>query len=206
MTRCFVVAAMAGILCFTSCTRRESAEPPKSETPSQPGGGPHAMVQLKDGNTVPGTIVASSQTEMVVAGDDGIERKIPMEQVKSVQYGEAPPARPASRERAPAREAARTESSPAPERVSPPVRTKTYELPAGSEVSVRRSFKITMGVLLWGSMTNAATFICLYMVPPFQRYGFPVHGKRRSRLVQAWACDPLERSGDFPQRPKVPLE
>ncbi len=45
------------------------------------------MVHVKDGSKIPGTIVASTQIEMIVAGDDGIGRKIPMAQVKSVEYG-----------------------------------------------------------------------------------------------------------------------
>ena len=45
---------------------------------------------------MPGTIVASSPTDVVVAGDDGIERKIPLTQVKSVEYGESAKAAPAT--------------------------------------------------------------------------------------------------------------
>ena len=92
MTRSSAILAMAGILCLSSCAKKESTKPPNPEAPAaQPGGGPHAVVHLKDGSKVPGTIVASSQTDMIVAGDDGIERKIPMAQVKSVEYGEAQP-------------------------------------------------------------------------------------------------------------------
>ena len=41
---------------------------------------------------------------MVVAGDDGIERKIPLTQIKSVEYADAQPAPPAQ---PPARRASR---------------------------------------------------------------------------------------------------
>src|ERR1043166_7012584 len=80
------------ILFLFSCAKKESAEAPnQSAAPAEapkPAGGPHALVHLNDGSKVPGTIVASSQTDMVVAGDDGIERRIPLTQIKSVEYGE----------------------------------------------------------------------------------------------------------------------
>jgi hypothetical protein len=126
---------------------------------------------LNDGSKVPGTIVASSATDMVVAGDDGIERKIPLKQVKSVQYGEAPAAEPvkqAAKEPAPAaakpraqqqltpREAAQAPraavATPAP---PPPVTTRTYELPAGSEVSVRTNEAIDSATAAEGQTFDA---------------------------------------------------
>jgi hypothetical protein len=102
-------------------------------------------------------IVASSQTDVVVAGDDSIERKIPLGQVKSIEYGETP--KTASRETpqrrtqpkpqnaTPAQAAQQPASAPAQEAAAPPppppppppaaVTTRTYELAEGSEVSVR---------------------------------------------------------------------
>jgi hypothetical protein len=124
---------------------------------------------LKDGSKVPGTIVASSQTDMVVAGDDGIERKIPLTQVKSVEYGEAQPAAPArqaSRGAAPAKAPAGVEPAPAqpqppqqtaaPEPPPPPaVTTRTYELPSGSQISVRTNETIDSGTAKEGQTFNA---------------------------------------------------
>src|SRR5687767_13031747 len=99
MTRCIPFLALACMVFLSSCAQKDSVEAPKqsSEAPiaPQPATGPHAFVHLKDGNKVAGTIVASSQTEMVVAGDDNIERKIPLSQIKSVEYGDAQPAQPA---------------------------------------------------------------------------------------------------------------
>jgi hypothetical protein len=86
---------------------------------------------------------------MVVAGDDGIERKIPLTQIKAVEYGEAKttpePARraaapPRAQQPRPSREPASqpAPSAPAPAPAAAPVvTTKTFELPAGSEISVR---------------------------------------------------------------------
>jgi hypothetical protein len=155
MTRGITFLALTAMLFLSSCAKQESTEAPKpgaeapkpsAEAPAtaQPAVGPHAFVQLKDGSKVPGTIVASSQTDMVVAGDDGIERKIPLTQIKSVAYEEARPEqapRQASREPAPPKQqtpqqpAENAVQAPAPK--APAVTTKTYELPLGSEISVR---------------------------------------------------------------------
>jgi hypothetical protein len=164
MTRGVALLALMGTILLSSCAKKESAEQaskPNAEAPAaSPAAtptatGPHAFVHLKNGSKVPGTIVASSQTDMVVSGDDGIEHKIPLSQIKSVEYGEkssGQPAERASREPAPKKTPAREESAAprqqTPEAAqssaaltpAPPVRevtTKTYELPAGSEISVR---------------------------------------------------------------------
>ena len=119
---------------------------------------------------MPGTIVASSPTDVVVAGDDGIERKIPLTQVKSVEYGESAKAAPATPAAQQATQSAKAVKEPplprqlqAPSQASqapppmqtqtpqqnnerpapvpppppPPVTATTYELPEGSEISVR---------------------------------------------------------------------
>jgi hypothetical protein len=128
------------MLFFCSCAKQESTDSPKPnpESPAgaQPAAGPHASVQLVDGSKVPGTIVASSATDMVVDGDDGIERKIPLAQVKSVVYDQAKP------EPGPA-QASGEPSSPNPQAPArPAVTTRTYELPEGSELSVRTNEEI----------------------------------------------------------------
>jgi hypothetical protein len=156
MKRNIAFFALTGMLAFSSCAKQESAEEtkPGTEAPAtaQPAGGPHAIVQLKDGSKVPGTIVASSQTDMVVAGDDGIERKIPMAQIKSVVYGEArseSPRRQASREPAPSKQQMAQQPAPAPP-PRPAITTRTYELPVGSELSVRTSEEIDSGTAAEG--------------------------------------------------------
>ena len=150
MNRSITIFALTGLLFLFSCAKQQDSGATKQEAEATatapPAGGPHAVVNLKDGSKVPGTIVASSQTDMVVAGDDGIERKIPLSQIKSVVYGEARPAPPRQQDsgKAPAKHQAaqqptgQTSQAPAPAPPPPPqVATETYELPAGSEVSVR---------------------------------------------------------------------
>jgi hypothetical protein len=127
-------AAILVLLTLLSCNR-------------QPAEKRQATVVLQDGSQVSGTMVASSASEITLAGDDHITRKIPMSQVKSVQYGEvatqpeastqpqpsvpAPAKRP---EAAPQREPARESGTP-PSR--PVLLTRTFELPVGTELPVR---------------------------------------------------------------------
>ncbi|HZT29143.1 MAG TPA: hypothetical protein VFA33_04620 [Bryobacteraceae bacterium] len=164
-----LLALIVAVL-FCSCARKESAAPQPAAGPpaEQSSGAPHAVVYLNDGSKVPGTVVASSQTDMVVAGDDGIERKIPLTQVKSVAYGEAPKpeaARQAAREPAPGKKTARQQPAAVPESPKaapeaappPPVAAppKTYELPAGSEVSIRTNEAIDSGTAKEGQTFDA---------------------------------------------------
>jgi hypothetical protein len=164
MTRGIAFLALIGMLALSSCAKKETEAPASSAgTPAaaQAAGGPHVSVHLKDGSKVPGTIVASSQTEMVVAGDNGIESKIPMDQVKSVEYGNAQPAQSAretSREPAPSKMPANEKPAPpvAPEPPPPPaVTTLTYELPVGSEISVRTNELIDSGTATIGQIFDA---------------------------------------------------
>jgi hypothetical protein len=136
---------LAGIALVASCSgsKQESAAPaaqPAADATAsaQPAGGPHAVVHLQNGSKVAGTIVASSQTDMTLAGDDGIERKIPMAQVKSVDYEAAKPSpQQASGGSTPPGPVPPRGPAEPPAPAPPAVTTTTYELPAGSELSVR---------------------------------------------------------------------
>lgn len=170
MKRSIVFVVLTGVMILSSCAKKESGEAPNSAAAAQSAGAQHASVNLKDGSKVPGTIVASSQTDMVVAGDDGIERKIPLTQIKSVEYGEvqkAEPARQASRGVAPQNRAAKEERAPARQQSSrqaaggsapppaPAVIARTYELPSGSEISVRTNEVIDSGTAAEGQTFDA---------------------------------------------------
>jgi len=122
---------------------------------------PHATVVMRDGSSVPGKVTESSAAELKLMGDDGVARTIPMSQVRAVDYGDAAVAAAApvpdvepSRKPDPAGSPvttpapARTPVSKAPspvvaessEHVHPQaaeVTSKTYELPAGTQLSVR---------------------------------------------------------------------
>ena len=138
LVRILVPAVLAlAVLC--SCKHQSSTAPAVER---------RATVEMKDGTKVPGAVVSSSPTEVTLAGDDKITRTIPMDQVKSIEYGETAPAQPQAeapimKETAPApaspvrpkptRMAAES-SQPAP---APAPVVKTYELAAGTQVAIR---------------------------------------------------------------------
>jgi len=117
----------------------------------------HATVQLRDGTSVSGAVLASSPTEIQIAGDDKITRTIPMTQVKSVDYGDAPMAAanppaatsPATSNPAPSNPAPATTADSVPPPPPDPVHeqhlhaeehaitTHTYVVPVGTAISVR---------------------------------------------------------------------
>lgn len=150
MKQLLVLAAFLSGLFLTSCAPKESA----------PGADrPRATVLMRDGTQVTGAVLSNSTTEIKIAGDDNITRTIPMAQVKSVDYGETPtPAAEPAREQPAAPNAAtkpaqrETAKAPAPRPRRQPdqahvaqhehatesaITTKTFELPVGTEVSVR---------------------------------------------------------------------
>jgi hypothetical protein len=103
---------------------------------------PHATITMRDGSTITGNVVSSSAAEITLAGDDKSSRTIPMNQVKSIEYDDAPQAAAAP----PTNTATTTPPKPARTELAhrdhyhPPqavVSTKTYQLPVGTEISVR---------------------------------------------------------------------
>lgn len=62
---------------------------------NQTAAGQHATVLMRDGSTVAGTVTASSGTELTLAGDDKTTHVVPMAQVKSIEYDDAPAAQAA---------------------------------------------------------------------------------------------------------------
>ena len=168
MKSVLVWVIFAGVVCLSGCAKKEEPEAAKQPDVAAPaqGGGTHVSVHLQDGSRIPGIIVASTQTDMVVAGDDGIERKIPLVQVKSVEYGTTAPKRAAARPPAPTRQASAapapvpTDPTPAPAAAAPEppppvVTTKTFELPVGSEVSVRTNETIDSATAQEGQTFDA---------------------------------------------------
>ncbi len=105
---------------------------------SKTAGAQHATVLMRDGSSVTGTVLASSAAEIQIAGDDKVNRTIPMAQVRSIEYDETAP----SGASGPAAAGASQEPPPAPhtDHYHPEesaVTTVTHEVPAGTEISVR---------------------------------------------------------------------
>ena len=123
----FVASVVGALLFLASCGSKQAS-------------GPHATVLMRDGSTLTGMVTATSPAEITLAGDDNTTHAVPMAQVKSIEYDDAAatqtgstPAQPAS--------AARAASDSYHEHHYHPTRaeihTKTYELPTGTQVSVR---------------------------------------------------------------------
>ena len=126
--RCLLVAAAPLLALLSSCGSKDGA--------------PHATIQMRDGTTVAGAVLSSSPAEIRVAGDDGVRRTIPMTQVRSVDYGDA----------------AQTVDAMHDQHYHPPasaITTKTYELPVGTEISVRNEETIDSARAV-GGQTYAA--------------------------------------------------
>ncbi|HWC96451.1 MAG TPA: YMGG-like glycine zipper-containing protein [Candidatus Sulfopaludibacter sp.] len=125
MKNSFMLAAVAALVLLASCAKK-------------PDGLPHAVVNLRDGTTVAGTVLSSTASEIQISGDDKTTRTIPMSQVRSVDYGDAP-----ATTAAPAAAAAPVPMAPDdshdqhyhPSEAA--ITTKTYALPVGTQIPVR---------------------------------------------------------------------
>lgn len=101
------------------------------------GTGPHATVIMRDGTSYPGTITSTSPNEVTLKGDDNVTHTLAMKDVKSIDYDDAAASAEAGKAGAKpsGSEAAHAARHHHPEAAA--VTTKTYEVPAGTEVSVR---------------------------------------------------------------------
>jgi hypothetical protein len=116
---------------------------------------------MRDGASVSGTIISNSASEIQIAGDDKVTRTIPMAQVRSINYDDTPAATAAGN---PSTSLASPPSVASPPAASTPppapreaphrehyhpvesaITTKTYELPPGTEISVRNEETIDSG-------------------------------------------------------------
>jgi len=124
------VAALLGALILPSCAK-------------QAAGGPHATVTLRDGTTVSGNVISSSASEIQLAGDDKTSHTIPMSQVRAVDYGDAQSAQAPGTPAASDADDHSHDSHQHP--VEAAITTRTYELPPGTQISVRNEETIDSG-------------------------------------------------------------
>jgi hypothetical protein len=149
--RAIIAPTIWALLFLCSCSKKEGA--PSSDEA-------HAAVLMRDGTSISGTVTGTSPTEITLTSGDGVAHAIPMKQVKSIEYDEtATPSSPASA--APA-SSAKAQSDSVHEHHYHPTRaeihTKTYELPIGTEVSVRSEEAIDSGTAAEGQ-TYAAEIV-----------------------------------------------
>src|SRR5262249_51156221 len=134
-----------------------------SQASSADAASPHAAISLRDGTTVTGTVTSSTPSQITMNMDSGGTRTILTKDVKSVDYGDVTPAAPsaaAPSETAPASPATtaanrvdETRRQPVPPPAPAPryhpdesaIQTKTFEVPAGTEISVRNDEMIDSG-------------------------------------------------------------
>jgi len=138
---------------------------------SQTSAGQHATILMRDGSTLSGTVTSTSASEITLTADDTTKHTIPMAQVKSIEYDDAPTAQTAAADSgaaagsgsssgggsaAPARRpsTSRARSQAAHEEHYHPtqeeIQTKTYVLPEGTKVSVRTEETIDSGKAVEG--------------------------------------------------------
>jgi hypothetical protein len=133
-----ILILCAGLACLAGCSKAPAA------------GGTRAAVTLRDGKILQGMVQSSSSTQIQLTGDDGIAQTIPMDQVRTVDYGAGTPASMA----------ASTAGSTTPPPLSADVdrthddhyhadsalvTTRTFLIPAGTQVSVRTEETIDSG-------------------------------------------------------------
>src|SRR5260370_7608695 len=113
--------------------------------------GQHATILTRDGTTLTGKVTATSPAEITLAGDDNATHTVPMTQVKSIEYDEAPAAQSSATQTsdansgAPATPTRRSAASRADDAAhahhyhptQAEIHTKTYVLPVGAKVPVR---------------------------------------------------------------------
>jgi hypothetical protein len=140
MQRVWVLPLLLWVLLLGACSPKDSSQASSDST------APHATIMLRDGTKLTGAVTSSTPTEITLNMDSGGTRTILTKDVKSLDYGDGSAA-------APAAAAANTPAPPAadaprPERVHPEasaIQTKTFVIPAGTEVSVRNDETIDSG-------------------------------------------------------------
>lgn len=154
MQRLWLCFALLSISLLAACTQKESGQA------SSDSSSPHAVVVMRDGTKVMGTVRSSTPSEITLNMDSGGSRTILTKDLKSVEYSEGTtaekPASAAANERAGTTAKAttpepgnQTESAPQPDaRVHPDktaIQTKTFVVPVGTEISVRNDETIDSG-------------------------------------------------------------
>jgi len=143
MQRLRVFSVLLFVLLFAACSQKES-----SQASSDSANSPHATVTLRDGTRVMGTVTSNTPSEISLNLDGGGARTILTKDVKSVEYSEAMAAnKPPAARRNNEPETSTVTAPPAP-RYHPDkaaIQTKTFEIPSGTEVSVRNDETIDSG-------------------------------------------------------------
>jgi len=121
-------AMLLSFLLFVGCAQKDS-----SEASTDSANAPHAMVLMKDGSKLSGTVASSTPSQISLNLDGGGTRTVLMKDVRSVDYSGTEPAGAAPVAQANSgagSQAARVR----PDRAA--IQTKTFQVPAGTEIMV----------------------------------------------------------------------
>jgi hypothetical protein len=141
MQRVWVLPLLLWVLLLGACSPKDSSQASSDST------APHATITLRDGTKLMGAVTSSTPTEITLNMDSGGTRTVLTKDVKSMDYGDGSTAA-TSAANAPAAPATPAADAPRPERVHPEasaIQTKTFVIPAGTEVSVRNDETIDSG-------------------------------------------------------------
>jgi hypothetical protein len=150
--------ALLSIFLLVACTQRESSQASPDST------APHAMILTRDGTRVTGTVKSSTPSEITLNMDAGGTRTVLTKDIRSVEYSEAandskaaaaPTNEPGSVAKTTPRDARKEPDTAAePETRYHPdktaIQTKTFEIPVGTEVSVRNDETIDSAAAVEG--------------------------------------------------------
>lgn len=153
MQRVRVFSVLLSVLLLAACSQRESSQA------SSDSNLPYATIEMRDGTRLAGTVTSSTPTAMTLNVDAGGTRTVLTKDIQSVDYSGAaagnkpstipntePPHRPNT-----IRQETRNQPGAAPpaevrhhpDRTA--IQTKTFEIPAGTEISVRNNEAIDSG-------------------------------------------------------------
>src|SRR5215467_13014559 len=82
MQRIWILAAILSLLLITGCSQKDSSEAASDSNAA------HAVVSMRDGTTVAGTVTSSTPSQITLNVDGGGTRTILMKDVRSVDYGD----------------------------------------------------------------------------------------------------------------------
>jgi hypothetical protein len=134
MRRIWIFSVMLSVLLFVGCTQKDASEA------SSDSNATHATISMRDGTTVTGTVTSSTPSQITLNMDSGGTRTILMKDVRSVDYGDAGNNAASNQSNTASqgsinRTSTATAPRPRPDRAA--IQTTTFQIPAGTQVSVR---------------------------------------------------------------------
>jgi len=138
MRRFRYFSALALVFLLVACTHKETSQASSTDSTA-----PHATISLRDGSTVSGAVTSNTPSAITLNTDGGGTRTILTRDVKSVDYNTAPP-QPAPQALNQPEPAPGPAPQPQPQ-AQPQPQPITFEIPAGTNITVRNDETIDSG-------------------------------------------------------------